>query len=115
MRCNLNINLSPNCVSFYFFIIIIFYCNIIDYIILQCFYKDILLKQKSDNDEINTMDKLKNHLLDINKKEQTQYDEVIDFSRKMITKKYIDYTKDQTLNKNVNHLMSNIYSEKKIK
>jgi hypothetical protein len=76
---------------------------------------DKYIRMKSSDIVNNTMDKLKDQLLEINKKDQTQYEEVIDFSRKMITKKHIDYNKDVMLNKNVNHLMSNIYNEKKDK
>ena len=59
---------------------------------------DKYIRMKSSDIVNNTMDKLKTHLLEMNKKEHTQFDEVVDFSRKMITKKHIDYNKDEILN-----------------
>jgi hypothetical protein len=76
---------------------------------------DKYILMKSSDIVNNTMDKLNYHLLEMNKDEPTQFDEVIDYSRKMINKKYIDYNKDEVLNSNVNYLMSNIYNEKKDK
>lgn len=75
---------------------------------------DKYIRMKSSDIVNNTMDKLKNHLLEMNKTEETQFEEIIDYSRKMINKKHIDYNKDEILKSNVNNLMSNIYDEKKI-
>ena len=61
------------------------------------------------------MDKLKYHLLEMNNKEETQFEDVIDYSKKMINRKHLQYNKDEVTNINVNHLMSNIYNEKKDK
>ena len=74
---------------------------------------DKYIRMKSSDIVNNTMDKLKIHLLEMNKSEQTQFEEIIDYSRKMINKKYIDYNKDEILNSNVNNLMSNIFNDKK--
>ena len=74
---------------------------------------DKYIRMKSSDIVNNTMDKLKSHLLEMNKTEETQFEEIIDYSRKMINKKHIDYNKDEILKSNVNNLMNNIYDEKK--
>ena len=81
-------------------------------------YKNSIEKyihMKSSDIVNNTMDKLKNHLLEMNKKDQTQFEDVIDYSKKMINRKHLLYNKDEITNVNVNHLMSNIFNEKKDK
>jgi len=62
-----------------------------------------------------TMSKLKNHLLDMNKNTQTSVSEqgFTDYIRKMITKKYIDYTKDMELREKVINCICNVYEKRK--
>jgi hypothetical protein len=60
-------------------------------------YKDEInkyIKMKSSEIVDNTMEKLKNQLLSLNEVNNTLFDEIKDFSRIMITKKYIDYVKN---------------------
>jgi hypothetical protein len=76
---------------------------------------DKYIRMKSTEIVYNTMEKLKNHLLEINKNDTTQFEEVIDFSKKMINKKYIDFNKDPVLNKNVNDIVNSVFDEKKTK
>jgi hypothetical protein len=62
----------------------------------------------------NTMEKLNKQLLQINKDaKDTCMKDCIDFTRRIITKKYIDYVNDNNLQKNVSHCVSNIYDKKK--
>ena len=62
------------------------------------------------------MEKLKNQLLSLNEENNTLFDEIKDFSRIMITKKYIDYVKNNNnIKNNVNNLVNNTYLEKKHK
>jgi hypothetical protein len=74
---------------------------------------DKYIQMKSSDIVNNTMLKLQNHLQTLNKNNKTQYDEIIDFTRKMINKKYNDYSNDNKTNEAVNILMSDIYLEKK--
>lgn len=76
---------------------------------------DKYIRMKSSDIVNNTMEKLQNHLLEMNKNNKTQFEEVIDFSRKMITKKYNDYDNKRDLQDNVNDYISNIYHTKKDK
>lgn len=76
---------------------------------------DKYIRMKSTEIVNNTMEKLKNHLLEMNKNDTTQFDEVIDFSKKMINKKYIDFNRDPLLNKNVNDVVNNVFDNKKDK
>ena len=62
----------------------------------------------------NTMEKLNKQLLQINKDaKDTCMKDCIDFTRRIITKKYIDYVNDSNLQKNVSCCVSNIYDKKK--
>ena len=61
----------------------------------------------------NTMEKLNKHLNDLNKADDLCFESVIDYSRKMIRKKHIDYTKYPDINNSVNYCIGNIYSKKK--
>jgi hypothetical protein len=82
-------------------------------------YKDEInkyIKMKSSEIVDNTMEKLKNQLLSLNEVNNTLFDEIKDFSRIMITKKYIDYVKNNNnIKSNVNNLVNNTYLEKKNK
>ena len=82
-------------------------------------YKDEInkyIKMKSSEIVDNTMEKLKNQLLSLNEVNNTLFDEIKDFSRIMITKKYIDYVKNNNnIKNNVNNLVNNTYLEKKNK
>lgn len=62
-----------------------------------------------------TMNKLKNHLLEMNKNTKTSVSEegFTDYIRKMITKKYIDYTKDSELREKVINCICNVYEKRK--
>lgn len=63
-----------------------------------------------------TMEKLKNQLLQINndiEEENITLKEINDYFRKIITKKFIDYTKDKNIQDQVVNCMSNIFNEKK--
>lgn len=73
---------------------------------IQMKFKDIIL---------STMEKLNKQLLDINEenKKNNSFDEVIDFSRKMINKKYIDFKNNDNIQKNIDILIGNIYESKK--
>ena len=59
--------------------------------------------------------KLKNHLLEMNKNTKTSVSEqgFTDYIRKMITKKYIDYTKDTELREKVINCICNVYEKRK--
>jgi len=64
----------------------------------------------------NTMKKLKEQLLVLNEDNETLFEEIKDFSRKMITKKYNDYKNNINNTKClVNNLMNNTYAENKNK
>jgi hypothetical protein len=82
-------------------------------------YKDEInkyIKMKSSEIVDNTMEKLKDQLLSLNEVNNTLFDEIKDFSRIMITKKYIDYVKNNNnIKSNVNNLVNNTYLEKKNK
>ena len=82
-------------------------------------YKDEInkyIKMKSSEIVDNTMEKLKNQLLSLNEVNNTLFDEIKDFSRIMITKKYIDYVKNNNnIKNNVNNLVNDTYLEKKNK
>lgn len=61
-----------------------------------------------------TMEKLKNQLLEINNDIKDKVmKEVSDYYRKIITKKYIDYTKDKDIQEEVFDCVSNIFEKKK--
>ena len=72
------------------------------------------IEMTSQDIVINTMEKLNKQLLQINKdaKDSCMKD-CIDFTRRIITKKYIDYVNDSNLQKNVSYCVSNIYDKKK--
>ena len=67
------------------------------------------------NDIVNkTMEKLKNQLLDINNEtKKTVVEEYNIYNRRMITKKFIDYTKDKDLQEQVINCISNVYNKNK--
>jgi pyruvate/2-oxoacid:ferredoxin oxidoreductase beta subunit len=82
-------------------------------------YKDEInkyIKMKSSEIVDSTMEKLKNQLLLLNEYNNTLFDEIKDYSKIMITKKYIDYVKNNNNIKiNVNNLVNNTYLEQKNK
>jgi hypothetical protein len=61
----------------------------------------------------NTMEKLNSQLIDINKGQTHLYQEIINFTRQMINKKYIDFNKDTNIQEGVKNCISNIYENKK--
>ena len=64
----------------------------------------------------NTMNKLQKHLIDINKENINTHimPEIIDFSRKIINKKFIDYEKNNNgIKENVIDFISDIYDSNK--
>ena len=74
---------------------------------------DKYINMKSKDIVSNTMDKLNKHLNELNKADNLCFESVIDFSRKMIRKKHIDFIKDPNINNGVNYCVTNIYSDKK--
>ncbi len=73
--------------------------------------KYVQMKSKDIIDK--TMEKLNELLIEINKDENLIFDEIKDFSRKMINKKYIDFQKNPSVQQNVNILISDIFEYKK--
>lgn len=67
------------------------------------------------NDIVNkTMEKLKNQLLNMNNEtKEIVFDENNIYNRRMITKKFIDYTKDKELQEQVMDCISNVYNKNK--
>jgi hypothetical protein len=61
----------------------------------------------------NTMNKLNNHLNDINKNDTNSFREIVNFSHKMINKKYNDFKNNDNIQEGVKNCMSNIYENKK--
>jgi hypothetical protein len=76
---------------------------------------DKYIQMKSSDIVDNTMEKLQNQLLDLNKKNNLRFEELIDFCRRMVNKKFNDFSKDKDINERVNNLMNDIFSEKKEK
>lgn len=60
-----------------------------------------------------TMEKLLYHLLEFNKNNINQPEEIIDFSLKMINKKFNDYNKNKYIKEAVDSLMIEIFYERK--
>lgn len=79
-------------------------------------YKNDIVKyveMKSKDIVEKTMEKLNNQLLDINNDDKVLLNDIMDYCRKMINKKYIDYQKDEAIQKNVEKLLINMYETKK--
>ena len=75
---------------------------------------DKYIEMKSQDIVNNTMEKLKNQLLDINNETKDMvFKENNDFNRRMITKKYIDYTRDVNIQEQVFDFISNAFDKKK--
>jgi hypothetical protein len=76
---------------------------------------DKYIQMKLNDIVSDTMEKLNKHLLEINKEKENDdsFDEIVDFGRKMINKKYIDFQKNPSVQQNVNLLISEIYEIKK--
>lgn len=75
---------------------------------------DKYIEMKSQDIISNTMEKLKNQLLDINNETKDMvFKENNDFNRRMITKKYIDYTRDINIQEQVFDFISNAFEQKK--
>ena len=68
---------------------------------------------KSKDIVSNTMDKLHKHLLEMNKSNDMCFENVLDYSRKMIGKKHIDYVKYPDIKNAVNNCITNIFINKK--
>jgi hypothetical protein len=74
------------------------------------------IEMKSKDIVSNTMEKLKNQLLDINNETKDMvFKDNNDYNRRMITKKYIDYTKDTNIQEQVFDYISNVYDKNKEK
>lgn len=72
------------------------------------------IEMKSKDIVENTMEKLNKQLLQINDDvKDTCLKDCIDFTRRIITKKYIDYINDTNLQKNVSSCISDIYDKKR--
>jgi hypothetical protein len=76
---------------------------------------DKYIQMKSKDIILSTMNKLNEQLNEINKGNKKSFDEIIDFSRKMINKKYIDFQKDSKIQENVSNIISTILENKKDK
>ena len=65
----------------------------------------------------NTMEKLNNHLNEINKNNENGnlFDEIVKFSRQMINKKYIDFNNKENIQEGVKKCLSEIFENKKEK
>lgn len=96
--------------------------NNLNVIIDQKSDSGIVYKNKDDEyiimkikDIVNeTMEKIKDQLLDMNKElEKDVFKETNTYQRRMITKKYLDYTKDKDLQDNVVKCLSNVYYKHK--
>ncbi len=77
---------------------------------------DKYIQMKSKDIVENTMKKLNEQLLEINKDQNVSkniFPEISDFARKMINKKYIDYTKNNNIKEQVTDLISDIFDSKK--
>ena len=75
---------------------------------------DKYIQMKSKDIVSNTMEKLRNHLNEINKADNESLEEIITHSRRIITKKYNDFQKDDSIQDNVNNLMYSIFDNKKL-
>jgi hypothetical protein len=76
---------------------------------------DKYIQMKSKDIVENTMNKLNKQLLHFNKENTKSFEEIIDFSRKMINKKYIDFQKDNNIQENVKNKICSIFNNKKYK
>jgi hypothetical protein len=75
---------------------------------------DKYIKMKSKDIVDNTMDKLKNHLLEINtNSDKNCLIDCLDASKKIIKKKYDKYNNDKNLQKHITTIISDIYETKK--
>jgi len=74
---------------------------------------DKYINMKSKDIVSNTMDKLHKHLLEMNKSNDMCFENVLDYSRKMIGKKHIDYVKYPDIKNAVNNCITNIFINKK--
>jgi hypothetical protein len=74
---------------------------------------DKYIKMKLNDINDRTMEKLKNQLLNINEEIKPKiFDDTHVFNRRMITKKYIDYCKNEDLQNQVSICLSNVYDKK---
>ena len=74
---------------------------------------DKYIKMKLNDINDRTMEKLKNQLLNINEEIKPKiFDDTHVFNRRMITKKYIDYCKNEELQQQVSICLSNVYDKK---
>jgi hypothetical protein len=74
---------------------------------------DKYIKMKLNDINDRTMEKLKNQLLNINEEIKPKiFDDTHVFNRRMITKKYIDYCKNEDLQQQVSICLSNVYDKK---
>jgi len=77
-------------------------------------YKDDQYIQMKLKDIIaNTMEKLNNHLNEINKEHSNVFEEIIKYTRRMINKKYIDFNNNIQIQEGVKKCMTDIFENKK--
>jgi hypothetical protein len=86
--------------------------------------KDLGMVYKNDTDKYiqmnakdivaTTMEKLNAHLNEINKNDSEVFNEVIDFTRKMINKKFIDFQNNTTVQENVGNFVCDIFETKRM-
>jgi hypothetical protein len=75
---------------------------------------DKYIQMKSKDIIDNTMDKLKQHLLNFNyESEEISLIDCINLSKRVIEKKHKDYVDNEQINKDVKNIISNIFKEKK--
>ena len=74
---------------------------------------DKYIQMKSKDIVSKTMNKINQHLIDINKENNKAFEEILDFSRKMINKKYIDYQNNKKIQDTVDDIICNIFENKK--
>jgi hypothetical protein len=74
---------------------------------------DKYIKMKTKDIVDNTMEKLNKYLIDMNSSDKESFPELIDFSRKMIKKKHIDYTNNGNIQNMVEDLICDIFETKK--
>ena len=74
---------------------------------------DKYIQMKSKDIIDNTMEKLKKYLMEMNSSDKESFPELIDFSRKMIKKKHIDYNNNSNIQSIVQDLICDIFETKK--
>jgi len=68
---------------------------------------------KANDIVLNTMNKLKEHLLEMNQENTTTIKNILDYSRQMINQKYNDYQKNNEIQDIVKGYFFTIYNNQK--